>query len=649
MHHAGVKPLGGGFAGVDVFFVISGYLITRYIDHRIQNREFSLVEFYERRVRRIVPALLVLLLFASAASFFLLFPRDLYRFAESLVATVLFVPNILFSKEAGYFDVAAATKPLLHTWSLGVEEQFYICFPIAIWIVSRWGRRATTLIVCFAAIVSFALSMYGVARRPDAAFYLPHFRAWELLLGALIALPAIPSVAHTGVRNLLSAAGLIAVITCFFFYTPATPFPGLAAAVPCLGTALVIYANEVSPTITVPLLSFRPLVAIGLISYSLYLWHWPLLVFSQQYLGRPLRAWEATLVVLAAIAMAALSWKFVEQPFRKRTVGATRPSLFRNSAMAAAFLLGLAVAAIVERGFPRRLPPEALIYAEGKQDQDRDLARCINIPIARIEQGNLCRLGSSAARPAFIVWGDSQAAAIAPAFQALANQAGTSGWLASSSGCAPLLGVERVDRESGVSRCQAYNDAVASVIEKYDIHAVFLVARWQVNAQGRSDQEFAEGRRQVYIRDSESAGPLSLAGNMAVFERGLRRTLARMSPHGRNIVTVLDVPNTTVDTPYFLAKASLHGAGPEVTIQTTAYDEKGKPVDALLLRLAGEWRAVPVQPRLFLCHESRCMISKQGRSLYRDAHHLSKYGALQLVDFLRPVFQNSAIEHSFER
>jgi peptidoglycan/LPS O-acetylase OafA/YrhL len=640
IYHAGFKTLGGGYAGVDVFFVISGYLITRYIAQRIHDDKFSLVEFYERRIRRIIPALFVLLLFAVAASFFTLLPADLYRFAKSVVATVLFVPNIVFWREAGYFGLSGKYKPLLHMWSLGVEEQFYIFFPIAMWIVSRWGRRATLFFLYFSFFACFALSIYGVAHRPNAAFYLVPFRAWELLLGALIAVRAFLRIENSAIRNMLSVVGLVSMIASFFVYTPDTAFPGLAAALPCVGTALVIYSNEISPTIAGSVLSFRPLVVVGLISYSLYLWHWPLLVFSQQYLGRALSSWETVFVVLSAVVVAALSWKFVEQPFRRRTVTVTRPSLFWKAATSTTLLLMMATVLIVGKGFPQRIPAQALRYAMGRGDEDHELARCMTTSVAQLKKGEFCHLGNQAPKPDFVVWGDSHAAAIAPVFKALANDNGAAGWLATRNGCAPLLGVDVIDRDRAVSGCRAYNEAVASAIEQNDIRTIFLVGRWQLNALGRDSQEIADGRRQVFIRDSESVELPSQTENMAVFERGLGRTLSRLKHDGKNVVLVMDVPNTTVDTPYFLAKAAQHGTiGQGATVDTTAYEENEKPVDAIILRLADQWHTVAVEPKSLLCKESQCVIAQQGESFYRDSHHLTTYGAMQLIDLFRPVFQ----------
>lgn len=640
LFHARVKALSGGYVGVDIFFVISGYLITRYIDQRICEGKFSIAEFYERRVRRIMPALLFLLIVSSGLCYWGLLPDDLSKFAKSEVAAILFAPNIFFYHGEGYFDVAAKSKPLLHLWSLGVEEQFYIFFPLTMVVAARWGRRANLATVYAGFLISFAVSIWEVKYSPVAAFYLVPFRAWELLLGSLLALGAVPKVSSVRLRNALSALGLVLIFISFFLYSPDTPFPGLAAAVPCLGAGLVIYGNEAGRTVTGVLLASRPMVAVGLISYSLYLWHWFLLVFSEQLIGRPLTAGETIWVVLLSVALAAVSWKFVERPFRKRTVGTSRSALFLEVGVVAACLAVAAGVGIMKHGLPQRFSAQASRYAAGRTEGSDELSiSCKASPSPeRIQHDDLCRLGpSKTGMPDFIVWGDSHAASIAPAFKALAKETGTTGWLSSDPGCAPLLGVARVDH--GGSRCSEFNDAVMSAIDRYNIPVVVLAGRWDLDVLGRTRWELAEGLRQMFLLDAESK-QTSLAENRAVFERGLVRTLARLKHGQRKVVLLMDVPNTSMDTPAFLARSVSRGRiGQNARTNITAYNGQEESVDHLLLRLGEEWGVTIIDPKLFLCSGPSCLIAKDGRSLYRDDHHLTVFGALQLVDVLRPGFQ----------
>ena len=261
----------GGYVGVDIFFVISGYLITGLITPRLIAGTFSPLEFYERRCRRILPALTVVLIISSIAAFILFLPKDLAIYSRSLAATSLFSSNFLFWRQAGYFDTASITKPLLHTWSLAVEEQFYILFPPALFIVYRVFRRTAHMLILFALAISLAFSTWAVTRHPHAAFYLAPSRAWELLLGAVISLELAPRVARYVARTALSLIGLVAITVSIFLFDPTTPFPGLAAVLPCLGTALVIHAEREELTCVGRALSWRPVTLVGLLSYSLVL------------------------------------------------------------------------------------------------------------------------------------------------------------------------------------------------------------------------------------------------------------------------------------------------------------------------------------------------------------------------------------------
>jgi peptidoglycan/LPS O-acetylase OafA/YrhL len=637
LYHAGVTSLRGGYVGVDVFFVISGYLITRYVDQKIGGRNFSIAEFYERRIRRIMPALFFVLLVSLILGYFALLPNELYNFSKGEIATTLFAPNIFFYGGSGYFDTSARLKPLLHMWSLGVEEQFYIFLPLTMILASRGGRRGilTALYAGFAG--SLVLSVWAVRCQPDAAFYLVPFRAWELLVGSLIGVRAFPRIDNALLRNTLSAMGVVLIFASFFLYTPDTPFPGFAALLPCLGAGLVIYGGEAGQTATGWFLSWRPMVGLGLISYSLYLWHWLLLVLTQQFIGRPLNAVETALVVLWSLAAAIASWKYVEQPFRRRLVCVSRGALFSTSAAVAAVIVVMAAVGIVTRGLPQRVPVQAVEYASAGTERDPEIDGC-RTSVESIQKGELCRLGlPKSGTIDFVVWGDSHAGAIAPAFRTLANESGTAGWLSTKPACAPLLGVERISHDS--SGCDPFNDAVLLAIERYDVRTVFLVGRWEVNALGRTSWETSEGLGGVFLRD-ESSRETSAVESRLVFERGLIRTLSRLNRDHRSVTLIMDVPNTATNTPVFLAKSAIRGGSTaaDVRIDVVANGGRFDPVDVLLTRLCKQWHAQTIDPKRSLCSGSECLVARNGRSLYRDDHHLSVFGALQLVDLIRPSF-----------
>ena len=642
LFHARLKAVAGGYIGVDVFYVISGYLITQFVDQRITAGRFTILEFYERRARRIIPALFFLLIAASLAALLSLLPVDLVSFAKSEIATVALVPNVFFYVNAGYFDSGARLKPLLHMWSLGVEEQFYIFFPPLMLVLSRWRSLGTKRVIGSVAAASLGLSVWMVQYRgeSDAAFYLMPFRAWELLLGALLALRAFPTVRSRLLRNVLAGFGLGAILISAVAFSSTTSFPGLSAVIPCLGAALIIYADESGPTLTGSLLSVRPLVWVGLISYSLYLWHWPTLVLAEQMRGRVLSPVQTIACVIFSVAAAALSWRFVEQPFRNKTATVTRRALMVQAGVGAVALVGAGLALAVLDGVPRRFPPTALAYAYSHYGRDQNLDPC-RTP-EQIQQAPGCHLGNAqVSTPSFLLWGDSHAAALAPAFEAAAEKSGIAGWITYKPACMPLLDVERV----GTPGCPQFNRNVLAIIERDDIPTVMLAGRWALAALGLTSRELDDGQSQVFFSDSSSTAR-SLGENAAVFARGLHRLLAHPAMLGRNVVLVIDLPDTGIDTPRYLARSVIWGdvtnPSQDVRIAMSSYTQASTRVDDQLARIAAEHHAVTIDPKTVLCRNAQCLIARTGRSLYRDSHHLTVFGALQLENLFQPVLALSA-------
>jgi len=349
--HLGTSKCSGGFIGVDVFFVISGYLIGSIILSEIAASKFSLLSLRapgsKNRPRAIRDDAGHL---AASLQFFL--PAELEEFAKSLLASTFSISNVYFFHQSGYFEGPAAMKPLLHTWSLAVEEQFYIFLPLFLIAVRRFFPDRQRVLILSVAMVSFCVSVWGAFHNPSATFYLAHTRAWELLLGTLIALDVFPRFSNTIWRNAASTVVCVLSSLLPLFTNRTTPFPGAAALVPCLGAALIIAAGRSGSSIVSRLLSLSPIVFVGMISYSLYLWHWPMIVFQgvSGILAQGIWPKAAKFVVLAAsFLVATLSWKFVEQPFRDRRFTFTRPVLFRIAAASAVAFLALGASALVTR------------------------------------------------------------------------------------------------------------------------------------------------------------------------------------------------------------------------------------------------------------------------------------------------------------
>ena len=358
--HAGFKHLTGGFVGVDIFFVISGYLITTILINELNTDSFSILRFYERRARRILPALFVVLAACTVASWWLLVPRDMRSFAQSLAATTAFASNIFFWQTSGYFDTATALKPLLHTWSLAVEEQYYIVFPPFLYLIWRFGKRHVTLVLMAIAILSIALSQYYSERKPSADFYLLPTRAWELMIGALVAVHYVDREIRKHQHRhsqIFSTVGLALICYSMVFFDNNTPFPSLYALAPTIGAALIIIFST-NDTIVGKILGSKPFVNIGLISYSAYLWHQPLFAFARIFSIGTLHVAEPGAFVMTALAIATfplayLSWRFVEGPFRNKHLF-SRNRVFMLAFFGSTLIAGIGLIGYASDGFLNR-------------------------------------------------------------------------------------------------------------------------------------------------------------------------------------------------------------------------------------------------------------------------------------------------------
>ena len=470
LFHAGFELFSGGFVGVDVFFVISGYLITTILIEDIENKRFSIVNFYERRARRILPALFFVMLVCIPFAWMWMLPSQMKDFSQSLVAVSLFASNILFWRESGYFAAAAEEKPLLHTWSLAVEEQYYVLFPIFLILAWRFGKNRVFWMIVVMAAISLLLSEWGWRNKATANFYLAPTRAWELFAGSIAAF----IVQKQGVQknNLLATLGLAAIIFSIFFYDKTTPFPSVYALVPVLGVVLlVLYADK--ETLAAKLLSTKGFVGIGLISYSAYLWHQPLFAFTRiSSLEHPSLLLMSTLSILSII-LAYLSWCYIEKPFRRNDL-IKRPYVFLVSVVVGIFFISFGYNGHNSNGFKDRLSPqqsEFLAYFDNELPEwsynmklgliekywlacdyyDLDAYRASNPTKVPRDIAPECA-EKSEVKELFFIWGDSHAQQFSYGVRTLLGDRFSVRQIASS-GCAPSL----VSESSDVDYCQKSN------------------------------------------------------------------------------------------------------------------------------------------------------------------------------------------------
>ena len=468
--HAGVPWLTGGFAGVDVFFVISGFLIGGVVAERQARGDFSLGWFWERRIRRIFPSLMVVLAATTLMGWVLLLPRDYSQFARSMGMALVSLSNVFFWRTTDYFGGDDEIRPLLHTWSLGVEEQFYFIFPVFMLLAAHFFTRWTRLALTGLGLASLALAIVLAPSHAESGFYLPFGRAWELLAGVLLALWK-PTLRQGWPRHLAGIAGLGLIFGTFLVVTKDARWPGAGAIAPVLGTVLLL-AGEGG--MVNRLLAQRPVVWIGLLSYSLYLWHWPLLTFQRFILPGP---WQATVAVLLSILLAALSLRFIERPFRNSGF-LTRRQVFAAGAGAIVLLGAVSGLILLAKGFPQRFDQRSLDMAASRLERSRGSYRDGTCFISgSFDAANYNRALCATQDPKRQDWllvGDSHAAHLWSGLAAANPDVNV--MQATASGCTLNLEKDPVERDvCGRVSAMIYGE----LIEKARPDGVLLAGRWR--------------------------------------------------------------------------------------------------------------------------------------------------------------------------
>ncbi|HEY3797734.1 MAG TPA: acyltransferase family protein [Caulobacteraceae bacterium] len=644
LFHVGAPCFDGGFVGVDIFFVLSGYLITQILAREMDAGSFTIVGFYERRVRRIIPALFVMLFISSALGYLFLIPSFYTQFTQSAAAAALSLSNVYFYKHSGYFDISADLVPLLHTWSLGVEEQFYIVLPILFFVARRlsrlsWGAIISTL---FAASLIFGVVetyfdirtlMHGrlsLASVSTAAFYLPASRCWEFLTGSALAVGLIPHVRRDIHREVLALAGLALIAAGVLGFNRDTAFPGVMALAPCLGSAMVIHAQLGATSLVGRALRAPPMVWIGLVSYSLYLWHWPMLAFVRLLWGSELPLVAYVALLLSMFPVAWLSWRFVERPPRRDRRRFTRSRLFFGAGLGASILLAIALIVARTDGAPQRFGPAALAIAAGETDTNPARAACDAKSVAQIEQGQVCTIGRQGGPVTFALLGDSFADALSPGVAAAADAAGQRGIVLTRGGCYPLVGAN-----TGDSACRAFlGAAIAHIRSVASVRTVILVGRWSAAAD--ASRFGAISWRNLFITDDQSRGA-SGAENMAVVARGLDRDAAALA--GYRVAVVAYIPEQLANVPEAAAiRIQWRGALGQTGTPRAVVEQRQANARRLLTAAAIRDGFTVIDAMPALCDAATCRAVEDGRSLYSDDNHLSGFGALQEGSALAPIF-----------
>lgn len=641
MFHAGFGDWTGGFLGVDVFFVISGFLITSLISAELNAGNFTLRTFYERRVRRLVAATIPVIFFTTVFAW-AFFTTDRYlEYAQSLIAFVTYTSNWYFLSVSGYFGGSPETTPLLHTWSLGVEEQFYLVFPLMMLLLHRKPKLIRP-VLGVTALSSIVYSQYLLnLGNENIAYFSTLSRFWELMLGALLALS--PTIVSRTARfsTIMRIAGLALILVPVFTYSSETPFPGFAALVPVAGTLLLLAAAPEKKDPILAILESGPAVYLGRISYSLYLWHWPVLG-AVRTLFFDSNDLHIAIALLLSIGLAALSYHYVEQPIRKRCRLPRAPHMAAMLSATTIACVAIGSHGWLSGGWPGRVSPEAERIAAVAAQHRPDRHKCYNTadttgtgPFKFCEVGgdNVEKLDlvlwgdrhatapEKAQRLDLLLLGDSHAVALEPALRRYAKERGASLGLGMHGNCPTLLGVWRSKDPRQV--CRLFNDKAMEFIRESDPKMVVIVSRWSAYTNGPqkliTDEQVARSRKE----------------SRKIFDASLDRMLAALK--GRRVVIVEQVPENRGHIPSaYLVLSRLGQPIDRVAARVEDHRRRQSYVDTALTKAAQRHPFFRIDPAVALCSDpgGACTVQAAGKLLYFDDDHVNYAGSMFLYPFL---------------
>ncbi len=612
LYHAGHPFFSGGFLGVDVFFVISGYLITSIILEEMVQGRFSLWGFYERRIRRILPALFLVASVSIVFAYAWMSPREMKDFSQSIVSLLVFASNVLFCREAGYFDSPGMVKPLLHTWSLAVEEQYYFVIPLLLVFLVRYGRRFLPAALILMFVVSLGLAEWASRAWPTISFYMLPTRFWELMAGSILAsFMRRGMVFGAGVTNVLPALGMVLILVSFAGFDRHTIHPGLLTLLPVAGACFVILAGG-GRDIGTRILAARPSAGIGKISYSLYLWHYPVLVFLYIYLRESPESDLKTPAMLVIFPLSYLSWRYVEQPFRKKDKIATGTLL----KILFVFYAGLALLGMwgASEGLPGRFTPEQRkIFA----DQVNPSFEMKDMQGRTCHNGSAedpCIIGAAGRKPDLILLGDSYAGQFIYSLDKALKSRGRSAAVLTQDGC-PFV-PDFNHRTAPDKQCAKNNAARLAYIKISPARGIMVAGNYQSPLE---EEGLVEAGTGSHSRDT--------------ILKGYEESVRTLAATGKKISLVYPIP-----LPHrpFAERAVRYGIdSPETSYDYDYSRIKGAPVAAVFDAVKSA-NIMRLHPEKILCNETEntCAAFRDGKLLYIDGGHLSVYGTdLMLKNF----------------
>jgi peptidoglycan/LPS O-acetylase OafA/YrhL len=622
-HFSLVRGATAGFLGVDVFFVISGFLITTIIKRQLDTGTFNVGAFYVNRIRRLAPALLVVLLMTMLAGTLWLFPNELIELSKQALVSQLYVANFYYWRSINYFGLGVHDIFLLHTWSLAVEEQFYLIYPVCIMLLQRYLKKYFWMAIALGFLVSFGLNILFVSQKPEATFYLLPTRAWELLIGALVSLVAGKWVRTKSLDEMISLLGAGLIIIAVTCYQNDFQIPGFFALLPTLGAACLLLSGQGRSTSVSQVLSWKPIVYIGKISYSLYLVHWPINVFAGLLIESYSTGWRLAMFALS-IVLATIIYHAVEEPVHRKRFLATKNKLLLSYATGLAATVSVFFVIRLSDGLPYRFPDEVLRLASFANDKAEDLGGCEFTGKPLTTSTSFCQIGTVGQSPTWLVYGDSHAWAAFAAFDKWLRLTGDAGLFIFCSGCPPLNGVH-VFGDKGA--CFAFNQAVTSFIESQAyLSNIALVSTWRQAIEGR-------------LSTSSQVQPTT-EQSVRLFTDQFSQTLKHLHDLGRQVYVWEPVPGARNNVPRAMARAALEHKPADIEVDQAEYLATYKFFfDAL--NQDRRWISGSFSPAQALCNTGKCAVSYEGDPLYMDNGHISR----STVDFWVQVLQRGKPNH----
>lgn len=632
----------GGYIGVSIFFVISGYLITSILLKSLNSNSFNLLEFMMRRCQRIFPALIVILIAALSIGWLYLLSGEFKDLGRLITASSIFSANFFAWNEVNYFSSSAELNPLLHLWSLGIEEQFYLFWPVLLWIA--WKSKVNFFpVILLACIISFTLNIFSIHYDPIEAFYAPWTRFWEILSGGVLSYvhlyrPKILDKKYFSLKNIgnySSILGLFILSYGVIFFTKVTVFPGWNALVPIIG-AILLLGSGPNAWVNKFLLSNQIIVWFGIISYPLYLWHWMLLSYTRLITGAEPPVMEKLALLALSVLLAWLTYKFIENPIRLASKAKAKSVILCGILV----LIGFAGLIINEmNGFPNRAVNQNIERYAASMLMEEEQHNCFDIPYAYKRKDNwFCELGNNNAKADFFVYGDSHATSLYPAFSTISYRENIKILFSGLSECPPLMGIQPVRPVKYLEKhnCMALNNRIYEYIKENKIKNVILVSRWTYYTKSISRPS------EIILIARNSSDKTDEDTSKSNLEFSIKNTVDAFKKIGVNVFIIEDTPQQTILPLKLLklnSKTPYDWAINKYSIKLEEHTRNQDEVNTFI----NSTGAFIINFDKLLCPKGICKFVEDGKFLYFDDDHLSIYGAQKTIPSLIRVFDRSIL------